>query len=151
MDEKKLLNMLDNNLAAYRVVRHKPVFNIEEACRELGTTPGQEVKNLLCKDTNGFFLFVTRGDMRVDFNALRKSRGTPKVSMASPDEVKTKTGVAIGSVNLFSFPAVYLDESVRALPELNIHPDDNTVTVFVKTEDALRLVPGAVFGSFSKG
>jgi hypothetical protein len=91
-----------------------------------------------------------RGDTRADFDALAKKRGTKRVMLATPDDVYKKTGVKIGSVNLFSWPDVFIDESVTRLPEINVHPDDNAVTVFVKTDDILRLVPKAVIGKFSK-
>lgn len=150
MDLDELARKLKAGNAVFRVVHHKPVFNMREACDVLGTTPDKDVKNLLFRDEKDFVLVVVRGDRKVDTDAVANARGVPKVALAKPDEVLKITGVPIGSVNLFSAPAVLIDEEVKSLPEINVHPDDNSVTVFIKSDDALRLVPKAVFGRFSK-
>jgi hypothetical protein len=150
MDERELIATLEQAKAHFRVMRHKPVFNIPQACEALHVLPSQVAKNLLLSDDFGVFMLLVRGDTRADFDALAKKRGTKRVMLATPDDVYKKTGVKIGSVNLFSWPDVFIDESVTRLPEINVHPDDNAVTVFVKTDDILRLVPKAVIGKFSK-
>lgn len=150
MDENELKGLLDSRGIKFEIKRHKPVFNIEEACRELGVDPEHEVKNLLLKDETGFFMVILTGNALVDFNSVRKARGVKKVRLALPEEVKAKTGVEIGSVNLFSFPTVLLDRKVTELPTLNTHPDDNSVTFFIPTADALGLLENMVVGDFSK-
>lgn len=150
MDERGLTGRLRDAAAVFRVVRHRPVFTVEEACAALGISAADEAKNLLFVDEKGFFLVVLRGDRKVDALALARERGTARVRLASPGEVKERTGVAVGAVNLFSFAVVLIDEEVLALAELPVHPDDNSVTFFVKTADALRMVPSAVVVSCAK-
>ncbi|MBI5228841.1 hypothetical protein HY991_01935 [Candidatus Micrarchaeota archaeon] len=150
MNEQRLIAMLELNHIEHRIVRHAPVYNIAEACSELGKKPKEEVKNLLLKDEKGFFLLVILGDRKADLKALQIARKTKKISLATPEEVKEKTGVSVGAVNLFSYPIVYVDYSVCSLEEINVHPDDNSVTVFAETTGALKLLKNPVFGSFSK-
>jgi hypothetical protein len=50
MDERELIAFLDQAKAHYHVVRHKPVFNIPQACAELKMLPSQVAKNLLFVD-----------------------------------------------------------------------------------------------------
>jgi len=149
MKQSALEAMLKKAGISYRVVRHKPVFTVAEACAELKITPDAVVKNILLKDDKGFFVVVIQGDRKMDFGAIAKLRSTAKVMMASPEEVKDETGVEIGSVSLLSFPDVLVESGVKSLSELNIHPDDNKVTLFVSI-DALNLVKKLVVGDFAK-
>ena len=148
MNEQQLTQLLDSKGIPYRVIRHKPVFNIEEACRELGVSPDAEVKNLLLKDDRGFFLLIAVGSTRVNYKAVAAARGTKKVRMAQADEVKEKTGVEVGSVNLFSYSEVLVDSRVVALAEINTHPDDNTITLMIPTGPALGLLKNKTVGEF---
>jgi len=150
MNEAQLESFLKENGVAYEIIRHKPVFNIEEACAELGVTPDEEVKNLLLKDGKGFFLLIAVGSTRIDFKALSKIRSGGRVSLANPEEVKEKTGVEVGSVNLFSYPIVYVDGRVTGLKKLNTHPDDNSVTFMMEAGKALELLKEKTVGNFCK-
>lgn len=150
MNETQLAKKLTENNVAYRVCRHPPVFNVPEACAALGVKPQEIVKNLLLKDGKGFFLCVLRGCDKLDFKTIAAARGGGKPSLARPEDVERETGVKAGSVNLFSFPHVLIDEKARLLKELNIHPDDNATTVFAETQGALALVKHAQYGSYAK-
>ncbi|MBS3070552.1 hypothetical protein J4220_03530 [Candidatus Micrarchaeota archaeon] len=150
MNETQLESILKENDASYEIKRHKPVFNIHEACLELGIKPEDEVKNLLMKDSKGFFLLIACGNTKADFSALSKARGGGKVSLASAEEVKQNTGVDVGSVNLFSYPVVFVDERILSLKTVNTHPDDNSVTFFIETSKALGLLKEKTIGSFCK-
>ncbi len=150
MNEAQLESFLKENGVGYEIKRHKPVFNIHEACLELGLKPEEEVKNLLMKDSKGFFLLIACGNTKADFKALSKTRGGGKVSLASAEEVKQNTGVDVGSVNLFSYPIVYVDERILSLKKINSHPDDNAVTFFIDASKALELLKDKTVGNFCR-
>jgi Ala-tRNA(Pro) deacylase len=149
MDEKALAALLDSRGIPFRVIRHKPIYTIADACRELGITADKEIKNLLLRDSKGFFLLVLRGDKRADLEAIERARGAGLVRMATPPEVKEQTGVEIGHVNPFAYPVVFVDEGVKSLGELLANPDDNSVSFAIPCAPALELL-SPVFGAFAK-
>ena len=148
MNERQLSELLNGKKVEYKILRHKPVFNIQEASAELGVKPEEEVKNILLKDGKGFFLLIAVGNTKIDFKAVQIARGTKKTRFAFPDEVKQQTGVENGSVNLFSYPAVYVDSKVILLKEINVHPDDNSVTFILETSQALGLLENKTIGKY---
>src|SRR5690606_21990105 len=59
------------------------------------------VKSLLVKVGQEYVLFLTPGDRRLDLDKIATDYSLEKVTMASPDEVKSVTGYSIGGVPPF--------------------------------------------------
>jgi Ala-tRNA(Pro) deacylase len=150
MDEEALSKFLSERNIPFRVTHHKAVYTVAESAEAEGTDPSKIVKNILLKDDNGFFLAVLTGDKKFDFVKLRVIRKTKKIRMATPEEVKEKTGVEIGSVNLFSYPEVVVDSAVASLEEINTHPDDNAKTVYFPSKYLKEVVPVIVTADIGK-
>lgn len=136
-----MAKFLSEHHIPFKVASHKPVYNIAEASEAEGIHPSKVVKNILMKDEKGFFLIVLCGDTRCDFDKIRDFRRTKRVRMATPEEVKTQTGVDVGAVNLFSCPEVIADNGVLKLKEINCHPDDNTKTIYFPVQYLKDVLP----------
>ena len=70
-----------------------------DAANSLSTEVGSIVKSLLFRNEDIFFLCLVSGDKRCSLNKLKKIFKSKDLSMASPDEVKEKTGYTIGGVS----------------------------------------------------
>ena len=70
-----------------------------EAASSLGCEVGAIVKSLLFKTEKKFTLCLIAGDKKASLNKIKKTMKIKDASMASADEVKSKTGFTIGGVS----------------------------------------------------
>ena len=77
-----------------------------DASKALNCDLGAIVKSLLFKIDNSFVLCLVAGDKRCSLNKLKKIKNKKDILMASPEEVKAKTGYTIGGVS----PIGHLEE-----------------------------------------
>ncbi|MBN2387901.1 MAG: prolyl-tRNA synthetase associated domain-containing protein [Anaerolineales bacterium] len=133
----------------YQKVDHPPVYTVAEAQRLVPPMPGAETKNLLLRDRKGrrHFLVVVSFDKTVDLQALAKALGVSKLSMASPERLRTHLGIEPGSVSLLAIVndaagavEVILDEQIWAAGALKCHPLVNTSTLVIQREDIERIL-----------
>ena len=101
---EKLVSLLDNGQARYRVLEQAAEGKSDEVARIRGTAPGQGAKAMLCKTKSGehWVLAVLPGDQKLDFKKLAAALGLPKMTLASPDEATALTGCVMGAVPPFS-------------------------------------------------
>lgn len=103
----RLVQLLDSQGAAYRVLEHPAEGKSDEVARIRGTAPGQGAKAMLCKTKNAaqgehWVLAVLPGDQKLDFRRLATALGLPKMTLASADEATLQTGCVIGAIPPFS-------------------------------------------------
>ena len=70
-----------------------------EAAKSLNCEVGAIIKSLLFKAENTFILCLVAGDKKGSLNKIKKITNIKDISMASADEVKSKTGFTIGGVS----------------------------------------------------
>ena len=70
-----------------------------EAASSLHCDVGAIVKSLLFKTEKKFTLCLIAGDKKASLNKIKKTMKIKDASMASADEVKSKTGFTIGGVS----------------------------------------------------
>ena len=70
-----------------------------DAAKSLNCEVGAIVKSLLFKNGDNYFLCLVSGDKRCSLNKLKKFFNSKDLSMASPNDVKEKTGYTIGGVS----------------------------------------------------
>ena len=139
--ENDVYNFLDGLGISYEILRHKPVYTVEEAAAEL---PGRtELKNLFVQDDKGKrqYLVVMPGMKRLDLKRLAADLDEKKVRFCSPEKVQTMLGVKPGSVSIFcclnytsQHVKVIIDQELMDEPELGFHPIINTASVYMATE-----------------
>lgn len=89
-----------------------------------------------------------RGDKRVDLKAFRRQHGLRPLSFASPEDLARLLALSPGSVTPLGLlndqsrqVKLYLDRDFLQPPALiGAHPNDNTATVWIKTEDLIALI-----------
>ncbi|MFP8963968.1 YbaK/EbsC family protein [Streptomyces nanhaiensis] len=122
---EKLLALLDEHGAAYRVIEHAPEGGTEAVSRLRGHDLAQAAKCIIAmvkigKKEKRFALVVVPGDKRIDLSAVKALYGGTYASFASPDIAEELAGSPSGTILPFSF-----DERLELLvdPGLLAHPE----------------------------
>jgi len=132
----------------YEITEHAAVFNMEELNTVELPYPDCDAKNLFVRDDKkrNYYLITVKGDKRVDLKAFQQSFGTRKLSFASADDLMSIMGLIPGAVTPLG---LLNDESRRVTFYFDrafmgglagIHPNDNTATVWLKSEDLVQII-----------
>jgi Cys-tRNA(Pro) deacylase len=78
----------------------------EDAARAVGCKLGQIVKSLVFDCDGKPFVVLVPGDRRADSRKIARAAGSRRARIVGPDEVRTFTGFAAGSVAPFPLPKV---------------------------------------------
>lgn len=150
MTKQETYDHLRKQGVSFGVTEHPAVFNMEE-CAELDLPyPEDDAKNLLVRDDKrrDYYLITVKGSKRVNLKEFRKQEGTRPLTFASPEELLELMGLTPGSVTPLGLLSdkerkihFYLDEEFTVgSGQIGVHPNDNTATVWLHTEDLLRLI-----------
>ena len=148
MNKREVMAMLDAEGIAYEKAEHEPVYTIDEMLA-LGLPHVEAIaKNLVVHDDKKqrYYLITVKEEKRVALKDFKARFGTRRLSFASEEELNRILGLARGSVTPFGIlndeerqVTVYFDDDFRGRL-MGIHPNENTATVYVKTEDVARLI-----------
>ncbi|MBK0092104.1 YbaK/prolyl-tRNA synthetase associated domain-containing protein [Erwinia sp. S59] len=104
---EKLIALLDQHKARYRVMEHSATGKCEAVAEIRGTEVGQGAKALVCHvKGNGIkqhVLAVLPADQQADLSKVAEAVGGRRASLASPAEVDALTGCVFGAIPPFSF------------------------------------------------
>jgi Ala-tRNA(Pro) deacylase len=104
----RLLAMLDDAGARYRVIEHEPEGRTDIVSGYRGNAIASAAKCIVVmvkvgKKTTRYFLAVVPGDARVDLAALKEPAGGTYVAFASTDKAEALAGSVSGTILPFSF------------------------------------------------
>ncbi len=138
---------LDKIGVKYDLIKHKPVYTIEEAMVEI---PGRtEIKNLFLQNDKGseYYLVLMPGLKRLDLKSLSTKLNAKKLRFASPVKLEAMLGVKPGSVSLFCClrdeskdVKIVIDKDLFQEEEIGFHPIVNTATIFMNQEGFKKLL-----------
>ena len=150
MNREETLAVMKQNGIAFELFEHPALFNMEEAAEIDLPWPEDEAKNLFVRDDKkrNYYLITVKGDKRADLKQFRKEHGTRALSFASPEDLQAKLKLAPGVVTPLGLlddescgVILYLDEAfLEGTAMIGVHPNDNTATVRLKTDDLIRLL-----------
>ena len=150
MNKKEIYALLSTRNIWHEVTEHKAVYNMAEVAEIHLPYPEADAKNLFIRDDKkrNYYLITVQGDKRVNLKEFKKQHGTRSLSFASADDLLTLLGLEPGSVTPLGLlhdrehkVQLYLDEAFLADPGLiGVHPNDNTATVWMKTQDLIHLL-----------
>lgn len=132
----------------YEVIEHQAVFTMEESNSVYIPYPEGDAKNLFVRDDKkrNYYLITVKGDKRVDLKEFRKTHGLRSLSLGSAEELMSLLGILPGAVTPLGLlndverkVVFYLDEAFMG-GMIAVHPNDNTATVWMKTEDLIRIL-----------
>jgi Ala-tRNA(Pro) deacylase len=138
---RRLIALLDDAGADYRIVEHEPVFTSEQAAEERGTALEEGAKALVVKADEQYYNLVMSAAKRVDNGKLREILGTRRVRFARPEELHELTECWPGAVppfgSLFDLPTL-LDESLTEMAQVSFNAGSHTVSVVMPGDDFRR-------------
>ena len=150
MNKEEIYALLCDRNIWHEVTEHKAVYNMAEVAEIHLPHPEADAKNIFIRDDKkrSYYLITVRGDKRVDLKAFRRQYHTRSLSFASDQELMDILGLIPGAVTPLGLlndreqkATFWLDQSFLEEPGLiGVHPNDNTATVWLKTEDLLRLL-----------
>ena len=131
----------------FEVTEHPAVFNMAEVAEIPLPHPEADAKNLFVRDDKKlhYYMITVQGDKRVDLKKFRKQHGLRNLSFASAEDLGSILDLIPGAVTPLGIlndqerrVELYLDASFSEL--IGIHPNDNTATVWIKTDDLIRII-----------
>jgi len=149
---ERLLALLDDGDARYRVIDHAPEGRTEEVSALRGNLLASAAKCIVVmvkigKKVSRYFLAVVPGDARVDLQALKDLAGGTYVSFASTDKAEALAGSASGTILPFSFHddlTLVVDPALLKHPELYFNAARLDRSLALDTGDYVRLAAPTV-------
>lgn len=150
MDKQGVYDFLNRLGVWFEVTEHTSVYNMAELANVPIPYPEADAKNLFIRDDKkqNYYLLTVRGDRRVDLKAFRRAHGLRPISFASAEELAAVLGLYPGAVTPLGVlndaqarVKVFLDSDFFTAPGLvGAHPNDNTATVWLRTEDLAAII-----------
>lgn len=150
MNKQEIYKYLKKENIFYEITNHKAVYNMEEASKIDIPYPNQDAKNLFVRDDKkkNYYLITVRGNKRVDLKEFSIKNNTRRLSFASKEDLMrimklipgavTPMGILNDENNIVKF---YLDKEFLEEPKfLGVHPNDNTATIWIKTDDLIYII-----------
>ena len=153
MNKQQIYDYLQENSIWHEITEHKAVYNMAELAEVPCPYPEADAKNLFVRDDKkqNYYLITVKGEKRVNLKAFRKAQGTRNLSFASAEDLLERLALIPGAVTPLGVlndetrsVQVFLDQDFLQEPGLvGVHPNENTATVWLKTEDLHPDHPGA--------
>lgn len=163
MNKSDIYSFLESRDIWFHVTEHKALFSMNDLSDVVLPYPESDSKNLFLRDKKkkNWYLVTVNGDKKVDLRKFREEHDTRALTFGSPDELMDKLGLIPGSVTPFGLlnddevkVKFYIDEDFLhnhegmtgdGAPEdcsglIGVHPNENTATVVLKTEDLLDII-----------
>lgn len=150
MNKQETYDFLDSRKIPYEATEHRAVFTMGEIPDMRLPHPECEAKNLFLRDDRkrNYYLITVKGEKRVDLKTFRKDRGMRPLTFASEEDLMQILELRPGSVTPLGLLSdserkvkFFLDSDFFKSPNLiGIHPNENTATVWLKTEDLLEII-----------
>lgn len=148
----QIIAMLKNSHVLFDAYEHEPVHTSEEAAKVRNTNPHEGAKALVFYADGKPVMIVLPGDMKVDMKEFKHQFAVRDFRMATPDEVLTTTGLAIGAVppfgHIFGIP-LYVDRKLKDNDRVVFNAGLHNKSIRLKESDWEK-VAKPVIGNFSK-
>ncbi len=144
---QRLVELLDQKGATYRVVQHVPEGRTELIAQIRGNRLEQAIKSMVVqvrhgKKDNRYYLANVPGDCRVDFDAIKSELQADSAAFAPRARAEELAGCVIGSIPPFSFNdqlIVLADPGIQENEEVVFNAGRLDRSIFMKMEDYLRI------------
>lgn len=152
-NEKRVYKHLKEMGIEFEVIKHPPLFTIEDT-KKIAFC-GLQPKNLFLKDkkNNVFYLVTLMGNKRLDMKRFQEVTGASRqLTFAGDEELYDNLGVTRGACSPFNLindkesktVFVIMDDlfEADASEKMNFHPNINTKTIIITAADFRRYVKG---------
>lgn len=140
---------LDEMKIEYQIVHHPVAHTTEEADSFIEGIDGVRTKTMFLtnKKKKEFYLLVMDDSKQLDFHQFEELTGAKRPKMANDDLLAQKLGLAPGIVSIFGLlnnedhdVKIYFDKDILSEARMSFHPNINTSTIFVASNDVLQFV-----------
>ena len=148
MNKQEVYEFLKNKQIWHEITEHGAVFNMEDLSHVQLPYPEADAKNLFVRDDKkrNYYLITVTSEKRVDLKEFKNKYGTAKLSFASADDLMAIMGLIPGAVTPLGLlndgekkVKLFLDKAFAG-GLIGVHPNDNTATVWLKTEDLISIL-----------
>ena len=150
MNKAQVYQFLADKKIEHEITEHQPVFTMGELFSVEVPYPGCDAKNLFVRDDKHkkYYLITVKGDKRANLKEFRKQFNTRPLTFADADELMAIMSLIPGSVSPFGLlndrdrvVDFYIDDEFFDKPyKIGIHPNENTATVWLNTDDLIALI-----------
>ena len=147
--EKQVYDILDQLNISYMRVEHEATPTCEEADKVMGALTGTPSKSLFLtnKKKTEFWLILMNGNKPLNIKEFSPLVGEKHLSFASEEKMVEKLGLTPGSVSVFGLinntehdVHVVADTELRQREKITFHPNINTATIEILTDDMYRFI-----------
>ncbi len=147
--EDAVFSLLDRDGCCYTITRHPVAYTYEDMVNLGVTEKGEVCKNLFLRDAKGkrHFLVVMCGRKSADLKTLAEKIGSTALGFASEGRLTRYLNLSRGEVTPFgvlndteSKVEVVFDTDLITTPFIGVHPNTNTITVWISYQDIKRIV-----------
>lgn len=150
MNKQEIYSYLQENGYWHEITEHPAVYNMAEVAELTMPYPEADAKNLFVRDDKrrNYYLITVLGHKKVNLKDFKKKYNTRSLTFASPEELMEYMGLIPGAVTPLGVlndnehkVKVFLDKDfLDGLQLIGVHPNDNTATVWLKTEDLIEIL-----------
>ena len=147
--EKPVYEVLDRMNIPYMRVEHEATASCEAADEVMGDLTGTPSKSLFLtnKKKTEFWLILMNGNKPLNIKEFSPLVGEKHLSFASEEKMVEKLGLTPGNVSVFGLinntehdVHVVADTQLRQRDKITFHPNINTRTIEIPTEDMYRFI-----------
>lgn len=147
--EKPVYEILKELGIPYMRVEHEATATCEEADQMMGKLTGTPSKSLFLtnKKKTAFWLVLMNGNKPLNIKEFSPLIGEKHVSFASEEKMAEKLNLTPGMVSVFGLinnkehdVNVVVDTELRERKNITFHPNINTATIEIPTDDMYRFI-----------
>lgn len=140
---------LENLDIPYEIVEHPPALTTEEADQFIVGIEGVRTKSMFLtnKKKTAYYLLIMDDTKRLDMDKFKDLVSANRIKMASSDSLAEQMKLPPGVVSIFGLLHndsknihVYFDKEILSEPRMSFHPNVNTKTIFLSTQDVLKFI-----------
>ena len=150
----KVLEVLKEMNIDYEIITHPAVYTTCQANKYIKNKEKIFFKNLFLSDKKGqnFYLIIIDDTKRLDIKKLSKIIGQ-RLHFAKEEDLMKKMSLKPGSVSLFGLInnkerdiKIFIDKEAVEENNINFHPNVNTATIFISTNDMFKFLNNLKIG-----
>ena len=131
----------------FKIVEHEPAYTTEEADKYIEGYDGVRTKTMfICnKKKTNYYMIIMDDSKRLDMNKFKEIVSEKQMKMASEEALNQKLGIKPGMVSPFGLlnndekdVKIYMDKEIITEEIMTFHPNDNTKTLFITTNDLFK-------------
>lgn len=152
MNKQEIYKYLKERGIWHEITEHAAVYNMGELSQIDIPYPEADGKNLFVRDDKkrNYYLITAKGNKRVDLKEFKNKNNTRSLSFASKQDLMDIMKLMPGSVTPLGLlndnerkVQFYIDkEFMEDSCLIGVHPNDNTATVWLKTDDLIAVIEG---------